>query len=261
MHRISFTIVLAALLATSAVRAGESDASVDAYVDAVIAETLATPRDPDAVTVARAPLTFTPVLQDDVTSAASEPAPRPARVKPLRFGTFVRFGGMVVDTVDDGTVIATGQPVDFDTGGGFSVAIGYRFPSMPLSLEFEYAYRRVKSSGASAYGDPDIRMNTLSFNALLDATDLVGPLGVYAGGGVGFVIDSFYLSTGSGGTRSGIGGSALFWQAKAGLTLSINEQLQLYGGVIYSDAGSEEGNGVRVDTEMVGAEIGLRVFF
>jgi opacity protein-like surface antigen len=192
---------------------------------------------------------------------AEDPGTRAAR--PLRLrrtGYYFRFSGLIVDQQEDGE-LSTGGSVEYDTGWGLSLAVGYRFPNMPLSLEGEYAYRRVDGDGDGFDGSSDMRLHTLAFNVLLDAPDLVGPVGVYAGIGLGVRIDEFSFSSGSGGSSTSVSGSDFYWQAKAGVNVSINERTQLFGGVVWSDAGELSDRGLTVDAEQLSVELGVRFFF
>ncbi|MFG0285245.1 MAG: hypothetical protein ACF8R7_12550 [Phycisphaerales bacterium JB039] len=187
-----------------------------------------------------------------------------------RAGIYVRFGGLAVEQQEDARLVEGGSTsmVTFDRGYGFVAAIGQKLHEMPLSLELEYAYRNITADQIvgefetrSAGGDLDL--HTFSFNVLLDAPDLIGILGVYAGGGVGFVATDLAVRSSSGQAAVAVRGDELFLQAMAGITLSVSYNMQLYGGVRWASAGTieDEEDMVSLDTELVGAELGLRIFF
>ena len=180
--------------------------------------------------------------------------------KNRRLGYYVRVSGMVVEQQNDGRP-SSGEPIEFNTGGGFSLAIGYRLgDEVPISLEGEYTYRYVDADGAIG-GDGSIKLHTLAFNVVLDLPDLLGPVGLYGGGGIGFTIDSFAFSSSGSGSSAAISGNGFYWQFRGGLTISITSRMQLYAGVIWSDAGTSSNAMQTVDIEMLSAEFGFRMFF
>ena len=197
-------------------------------------------------------------MPPDETRATDDIRPTWDPTAPRRFGYFFRASGLIVEQQNDGRTGA-GQPIGWDTGGGVSLAVGYRFGfNLPLTLEGEWAYRRVNAASGN---DGELEMHTLAFNVLFDAPDLLGPVGVYAGGGIGVGIDRFAFSSGSGGSSTAISGSDFYWQLKAGLSVSITEKMQILGGVVWQDAGTQEDGNASVEAEFLGAEIGIRFFF
>lgn len=175
-------------------------------------------------------------------------------------GFLFRLGGMVLEPQNDG-YRRTGEPITFDTGGGVSIASGYRFVGMPLTVELEYAYRTADATDRRFDRDADIDLHTITGNLTYDACDLLGPVGVYAGLGAGIRIQELHYSSIDGRSTTQISGTSFFWQARAGLTVSLGDRAQLYGGVIWADAGDIDENDVYVETEMLGAEFGFRFFF
>lgn len=177
-----------------------------------------------------------------------------------KIGYYFRGGGMILEQQNDGRQ-ANGDPIEFNTGGGFSLALGYRLGGdVPISVEGEYAYRHADADSAGG-GDGSIKLHSLTFNVMLDLPDLIGPVGFYAGMGLGIRIDKFAFSSSSGNATAGISGDGFFWQARGGLTISITPRTQLYAGVIWADGGTSDSITQSVDVEMVGAEFGFRLFF
>ncbi len=180
---------------------------------------------------------------------------------PPHSGYFVRVSGLVLDPVGSGMAIPSGDPVDLNIGGGVSAAIGYRFPGAPLTFEFEYAYRYLDADGTGGMNDGSVSLNTLSWNAMFDYPDLIGPVGVYAGGGIGFNISSFSFRSSGGAGSAAIDGTGFFWQAMAGVTVSVHPQAQILAGIRWSDAGDMGDDTLEIDGEMLNYEIGFRIFF
>lgn len=194
--------------------------------------------------------------------------PGPAR-EPLDFYSlaedeayYIRLSGLVSEPQNDGRSLDSGEPIGFDTGGGISFGIGYTFPDAPVAVEVEWTYREfdVESVG-SLTADGDISMNTIAANLLLDQANIIGPVGVYAGLGAGVRVNRFKLGSTSGQSELKVDGEGFYWQAMAGLTVSLGERTQLFGGVRWSDAGTIEDDGIRADIESVDYEIGIRLLF
>jgi hypothetical protein len=177
---------------------------------------------------------------------------------------YLRFGGLIADHIDDGTVLGTGESIDFDIGAGATIALGYTFPDDPIAIEIEYTYRDIDAESDSAQFDSgDFSLHTVAANLLIDAPNVVGPIGAYAGIGAGARLTYFKFSSAPSGdgTTLDLDGDGFYWQAMAGLTVSLGPTSQLYGGVRWSDAGTLEDDTVRVETEILSYEIGLRLFF
>jgi opacity protein-like surface antigen len=192
----------------------------------------------------------------------------PAR-EPLEFYSlaedeayYIRFSGLITEPQNDGRSLDSGEPIGFDTGGGVSLGIGYTFYDAPVAIELEWTYREfdVESVG-SLSADGDISLNTIAANLLLDQANIIGPVGAYAGLGAGVRINQFKFSSSSGQSELKVDGDGFYWQAMAGLTVSLGERTQLFGGVRWSDAGTIDDNDLSVDTETLDYEIGIRLFF
>ncbi len=182
-------------------------------------------------------------------------------------GLYFRASLMGVDPVSDATAKTTGFDVETDPGIGFSVAAGFKMPDTPLAWELEYMYRRFSYD---TFIDPnegrvvggDVKLHTFAFNLLADQPNIIGPVGAYAGGGVGFRVSSFsYKSSAGSGAESSISGDGLFLQAMAGLTVSLDNNVQLYGGARYTDSGMTDNDSLDIDTAAVTGEIGLRIYY
>lgn len=196
--------------------------------------------------------------------------PPPSFTEPERrdpAGFYVRGSGMWVDPQDDARLRDGSGTVDTDDGYGLSFAVGYTDLSLPLSFEVEYAYRRFETEdfidpSTGFLADNRISMHTISANLLLDKPNLIGPVGVYAGAGIGVHINELRISTsGESGSTTEVSGEGFFWQAMAGLTLSFDERWQLYGGVRWADGGTFDDEVLRVDTETFNIEFGVRFYF
>lgn len=174
---------------------------------------------------------------------------------------YFRVSGLVLDPQGDGMVLPGGDPVELDVGGGVSFAFGYRFPGAPFSLEFEYAYRYLDADGLTGADDGDVSVHSLVWNALFDYPDLIGPVGVYAGAGIGFNINQFAFASSGGQGSAAVDGAGFFWQAMAGVTISVHPRAQILGGIRWSDAGEIEDDSLRVDSDMINYELGIRFFF
>ena len=114
--------------------------------------------------------------------------------------------------------------------------------------------------------DNRISQHTLTFNILYDEPNLIGQVGVYGGIGLGIRIDEFKFSTSGNeefdGSTTEVNSGGFFWQAMAGVTVSIDPRSQLYGGIRWADAGDlDDRDSLRLDAEMVSIEFGFRVFF
>lgn len=171
-------------------------------------------------------------------------------------GLYFRASGLVVDQLNDVQNTDTGDTAEFNTGGGFTLAIGYRDFQVPLAFEFEYAFRSADTSG-----DGSVNLNTIGANILFDASDLIGPIGFYAGGGIGVQIDYLRVVSVGGSTSVGINGSGFFYQAMGGVSVSLSDRFQLYSGVRWVDGGIVSEDPYRLNSQSVNYEIGLKYFF
>ncbi|MFG0285246.1 MAG: outer membrane protein [Phycisphaerales bacterium JB039] len=186
-------------------------------------------------------------------------------------GFYGRISGMIVEQQEEVEIFAGGSAgaYSFDRGVGVTAALGRRLEQIPISIEIEYAYRNVSDDDIPtgfSYRGPilatgDLDLHTLTANLLLDLPDLLGPVGVYAGAGIGFARGHFETRSQFRDSNIDVSGDGLFVQAMAGLTVSITRSVQLYGGLRWSDAGRIENESASVRAEMVAAEAGLRIFF
>lgn len=175
-------------------------------------------------------------------------------------GMYFRASGLVVDQLNDVRDLSTGAQIGFDPGFGLTLAGGYRDLQYPIAFEVEYAYRQV-----DAIDDSDGRytVSTLTANVLFDASDILGPVGVYAGGGLGITIDEVRASSGTAGGTLEINSNRFFWQLMGGVTVSVSHAVQLYAGARYTNAGTyEDDDGdFRWHSDAVNGEFGIRIFF
>ncbi len=222
--------------------------------------------------VSMAALRALTVFPTDATDSASSPAstddvePLPERGWPDHVGFFFRVGGMSVDPQNAARFLNGSGEVDTNTGWGSSLAIGYRPPDSLFSIELEWMYRRFDTDD---YVDPDsgflgdnrFSTHTLTANLLIEKFDIVGPVGVYAGVGIGMRLSDAEFSSSGGTSETDVSGDGFFGQIMAGITVSLDQNIQAYGGVRWSDGGTIEDDTIRLDTESVSIEAGLRFFF
>lgn len=182
-------------------------------------------------------------------------------------GFYFRGSGMHVEPQNDGRLRDGSGTVETNDDFGLSFAFGYNDLSLPLSIEIEYAYRSIEfddfiDPSTGLLGDDEISLHTLTVNLLFDQPDLLGPVGVYAGVGAGFHISRFRFSTAGGaGSTTEVQGEGFFWQAMAGVTISLDPRWQLYSGVRWADAGSIDDDALRIDAETFDIEFGVRFYF
>ena len=182
----------------------------------------------------------------------------PYGLGPKHTGLYFRASGLVVEQLNDVRNLDTGETIGFDTGGGLSMAVGYADLQIPAAFEVEYAFRRINANDDR---DGRVNLHTISANVLFDMSDLVGPFGVYGGGGIGVTIDEISIASSGGQTFVGVKGGRFFWQAMAGLTLSVHDRAQLYAGVRWTDSGTYEDEEFRFHSEALNYEFGARFFF
>ncbi len=242
--------------------------SIAQRITAIICLAIASPaiaEDGDAIPSHLARLEFVQPRQEPVAEHTRVQFGDPgARHRPA--GYFARISGMSVE-LDDDADLRGGGSVDTETGFGLSFGAGFKHPEMPLVIEVEYLFRRFETE---RYTDPetgergDNRMTSHIFaaNLLFDAPAIAGPVGVYAGAGIGFRISQFSFSTSSTG-QSGtqVSGEDLYWQAMGGLTITLQEHMQLYGGVRWVDGGDQRNGSLTVDTQSFSIEVGFRFYF
>ena len=197
---------------------------------------------------------------------------------------YVRASGMLVDQQDarllDNTpggairsaLVAAGLPssgwdLQTDTGFGLTLAAGYRLENSPFSVELEYSYRSVDFQtivagdlGVSAVGDGET--HALMFNVIGDWAIGNSPVGVYAGVGAGIADTTADLQSVDG-VASGLASDSdttFAWQAMAGLTLTLGNRSQLYGGIRYFDAGDVDFQALGSENASFNYELGIRFF-
>lgn len=228
-------------------------------------------------------LVATPAVASTSIAAAMQDADEFTARPPTSW--YVRASGMAIDQQDAalrdrtaGNVIesaltmaglpSSGWELESDTGFGLTIAAGHRLEQTPISFELEYSYRdvdfdRVTASGLSASAGGDGSTHALMLNVLADWRIGYGPLGVYLGGGIGLAYTEADLRS-LDGAATGLASDSdttFAWQAMAGLTWSVNERTQLYGGVRYFDAGDVDFATSGAENASVGYELGLRFFF
>jgi opacity protein-like surface antigen len=179
---------------------------------------------------------------------------------------YLRASGMLVSPSEDASFLDGSGTIGVDDGFGMTFAVGMHVPQAPISIEVEYAFRQFNTDdyldpSTGRLGDTEFFSHTLALNGLLDTPDLIGPVGFYGGGGVGFRMSELSYSSGGGRSSTEIEGNEFFWQIMAGVTVSVSEQIQLYGGARWSDAGDVEDDVIRLDLESTDIEVGLRFFF
>jgi opacity protein-like surface antigen len=197
-----------------------------------------------------------------------EPPPSFAEPEaPPPSGFYVRGSGMWVDPQNDARLQDGSGTISTDDDFGLSLAIGYSDLALPLSFEVEYAYRQFETDdfidpSTGFLADNRIAFHTISANLLFDQPSLIGPIGVYAGAGIGVNLSELRISTsGESGSTAEVSGEGFFWQAMAGLTLSLDRQWQLYGGVRWADPGTFDDQAIRIDAETFNIEFGVRFYF
>jgi len=184
-------------------------------------------------------------------------------------GFYFRATGGWFDPQSDALRRDGSGPVDTDDGFGGSLAIGWRDLTKPIAFEFEYGFRQVETD---VFVDPDtmlladneLDLHTLSLNLMLDAPNLVGPVGLYAGGGIGARLGEVRIRTidvEEDDPTTTVSGEGFLWQLMAGVTVEVAPNAQLHAGVRWSDGGTIDEGPLRYDTEALGIEVGFRLFF
>jgi len=182
-------------------------------------------------------------------------------------GFFVRATGGWFELQDDARRRDGSGSLDTDDGLGGSIAVGYRDLSRPIVFEFEYAFRDVETEDfldpvSNLLADNQLDIHSLSANIMFDAPNLLGPVGVYAGAGIGARLSEARIRVGGeDGSITKARGEDLLVQAMAGITVSLDPQWQLHAGVRWSDGGTIDEGAVRYDTEAFAIEVGFRLYF
>ena len=189
-------------------------------------------------------------------------------------GFYIRASGLFVQPSDSSffdPLPSPGRDIDvaFDESLGFSLAFGSRFEPMPISVEIEWTWSdtdvdNVRANGVRIPARGDLTTSFVGFNVLYEETDLWGPVGFYAGGGVGFSFSEFSLRTEDGDTdvtarANGEDGLAL--RLMAGLSFELAEDIDLITGIRFTKIDDIEAFGFDIDTESFDIEVGLRFWF
>jgi opacity protein-like surface antigen len=203
---------------------------------------------------------------------AADPA-GPARTPD---GLYLRLAGSFVLQQDADLLSVGGVPLsatqDFSTGFGVQAGVGYTFawetgPS--VSLEFEYSFRtaQIEQVSAPPLSLPATGQNeshSLMFN-VIGGIDIIGGLGLYAGGGFGVSITNSDLTVDLGGgsfaSFPGDTDTTISWQAMGGVQWAFGAHFVLYSGVRFFDAGTVEFETFQSDNSSVSIELGLRYYF
>ena len=204
--------------------------------------------------------------------AAVLAAQPPAGEKPEGF--YLSLTGTAILQRDSDLLTLGGAPIDatldFDTGFGAQVGVGYTFlwSSVSLSLELDYAYRTSEIASVSLLGSPSPAGGTQASHSLMlnaiAGIHLTDDLGFYAGGGIGATLTRADLLLDLGGpvivfpSDDTLGFS---WQAMGGVQYTFGSRVVLYGGVTYFDAGGTSFDAFVAENISLGFVAGLRVYF
>ncbi len=185
-------------------------------------------------------------------------------------GFYFRATGGWFDPQSDALRRDGSGPVGTDDGFGGSLAVGWRDLTQPIAFEFEYGYRQVETDvfidpDTMLLADNELDLHTLSLNLMLDAPNLIGPVGLYAGGGIGarlgqVRVRSIDIEEPEEPTTT-ISGEGFLWQLMAGVTVEVAPNAQLHAGVRWSDGGTIDEGPLRYDTEALAIEVGFRLYF
>lgn len=207
----------------------------------------------------------------ELVDLAGEPLDGPSPGYPARpegpTGFFVRATGGWFELQDDARRRDGSGSLDTDDGLGGSLAVGYRDLTRPIVFEIEYAFRDVETEDyldpvSNLLADNQLDIHSLSANLMFDAPNLFGPVGLYAGAGLGVRISEARIRLGGeDGSVTRLQGEDLLVQAMAGITVSLDPEWQLHAGVRWSDGGTIDEGAVRYDTEAFAIEVGFRLYF
>ena len=200
----------------------------------------------------------------------------PAGPRQTPGGLYLQLGGSFVLQQEADLLSVGGVPLaatlDFNTGFGVQAGVGYTFvweSGASVSLEFEYSFRtaQIEQVAAPPLTLPATGQNeshSLMFN-VITAMDIVGGLGVYAGGGFGVAVTNSDLTVdlGGGGFANfpGDTDTTLAWQAMGGLQYAFGAHFVLYSGVRFFDAGTVGFETFQSDNSSISIELGLRYYF
>lgn len=188
-----------------------------------------------------------------------------------RAGLYTSISGLWV-MPEDGDVtidgIAAGD-VEFDDGFGLSLALGFDLPALPICIEAEYTWRDAETETFNVTGlpmpvsfDADLGLHAFMLNGLVNLKIGDSPIGVYAGGGVGYVYSTVDLAAVAGFPVDGDENDSTFaYQLRGGLTLDVTDDIMLFGGVRWFNASEPDFDGVEVELETLDIEFGVRLYF
>ena len=188
-----------------------------------------------------------------------------------RAGLYTSIAGLWV-MPEDGALTVDGVAagdVEFDDGFGASLALGFDLPALPISIEAEYTWRNSESETLNVTGlgipvsfDADLGLHAFMLNGVLNLKIGDTPFGVYAGGGVGYVLSTVDLAAVAGLPVDGDEEDFTFaYQLRGGLTFNITDNIMLFGGVRWFDATEPDFDGVEVELQSLDVELGLRLYF
>jgi opacity protein-like surface antigen len=186
-------------------------------------------------------------------------------------GLYTSIAGLWVmpedgDLTIDG--VASGE-VEFDDAFGASVALGFDLPALPISIEAEYTWRDAETENINITGlgfpvsfDAELGSHAFMLNGVLNLKLGDTPFGVYAGGGVGYVLSTVDLAAVAGLPVEGEEEDFTFaYQFRGGVTLDVTDDIMLFGGVRWFDATEPDFDGVEVELQTLDLEFGVRLYF
>ena len=110
--------------------------------------------------------------------------------------------------------------------------------------------------------DSDVEIQSFMLNGIIDFKLGDGPIGVYAGGGIGVAVTRFDIRNvlGVENDRSEWN-SSFAYQGLAGVTFELGDSAEIFGGVRWFDALEVDITNVQIDASSVNLEVGLRFYF
>ncbi|MFK7961925.1 MAG: outer membrane protein [Phycisphaerales bacterium] len=186
-----------------------------------------------------------------------------------------RFDGIFSDSSGAIDALITGDlsgdgDTEFDEGAGFTAGLGFKFEPIGIAVELEYIYTSndvdtVGGAVSAFQADGDYESHLVSLNALIDAENVIGPLGFYVGAGIGVSYADFDVreiaGTDVGGVLRGDSSTDFAWQIFGGVTFSLFDSAQLYAGVRYMNTSEVDLGGVIGESDSLAVEVGLRLYF
>lgn len=186
-----------------------------------------------------------------------------------------RFDGIFSDPSGAVDALITGDlsgdgDTEFDEGAGFSAGLGFKFEPIGIALELEYIYTSndvdtVGGAVSAFQADGEYESHLVSLNVLVDAENVIGPLGFYIGGGIGMSYADFDVrdiaGTDVGSVLRGDSSTDFAWQVFGGVTFSLFDSAQVYAGVRYMNTSEVDLGGVIGESDSLAVEVGLRLYF